>query len=239
MLIDLLSQNNYCRFNTAIAKIIGLHAAIYLEALLDINYKAIQKNKIRVVVNTASDSENDTQETQQFFVIDRKYVEAKTTIDAAEQFSLDEKLMELDIIKKEQVDSNELCIDIQTLTGLVMNSDEKLTKKIAKLASKCNVNKTKRECISDNLKAQIKIQNPQLAEAYREWIDSIMSNPRAFLSTQALQIAQKDVDSFANHNLDVALEILKIATLNGWKDMTWAINRYRQQHPTAPTVPRF
>ena len=40
MLIDLISQSNY---NVSLAKIIGLHPAIYINTLLSINSKAITK----------------------------------------------------------------------------------------------------------------------------------------------------------------------------------------------------
>ena len=40
MLIDLIRTDNYVSFNVQLAHIVGLHAAIYLSELLNINSKA-------------------------------------------------------------------------------------------------------------------------------------------------------------------------------------------------------
>ena len=63
MLIELLSSSNYVNFNIKVAQILGLKSAIYLSQLMDINEKAIRKNKIE----------------DNFFTIDRKYIESRTT----------------------------------------------------------------------------------------------------------------------------------------------------------------
>ena len=46
MVLDLLSTNMQISFNLKLAHRIGLHAAIYLGELLNINKKAIIKNKV-------------------------------------------------------------------------------------------------------------------------------------------------------------------------------------------------
>ena len=69
MLIELLSMSNYVHFNVKLAEILGLHTAIYLGQITDINEKAIRKNKV---------DEN-------FFTIDREYITKRTTIPEKEQ----------------------------------------------------------------------------------------------------------------------------------------------------------
>lgn len=59
MLLDLLSQNNYNSYNISLAKIIGLHPAIYVNTLLSINSKAISKQRLT---------------NEEYFCIDRNYV---------------------------------------------------------------------------------------------------------------------------------------------------------------------
>ena len=46
MLIDLLSNANLVSYNYKVAQLFGLHTAIYLAELLNINDKAIKKNKL-------------------------------------------------------------------------------------------------------------------------------------------------------------------------------------------------
>ena len=58
MLLDLLSLDNYVSYNIKVAEILGLHAAIYLSELMNINDKAIRKSKTK----------------DNFFTVDRKYI---------------------------------------------------------------------------------------------------------------------------------------------------------------------
>ena len=61
MLIELLSTSNYVSFNVKLADILGLHAAIYVSELMNINDKAIRKDKM----NESS------------FSLDREYVKKR------------------------------------------------------------------------------------------------------------------------------------------------------------------
>jgi hypothetical protein len=46
VLIELLSTSNYVSYNIKLAELLGLHAAIYISELMNINDKAIRKNKL-------------------------------------------------------------------------------------------------------------------------------------------------------------------------------------------------
>ena len=46
MLIDLLSANNYVNYNIKVAELVGLHPAIYLSELMNIQSKAEKKNML-------------------------------------------------------------------------------------------------------------------------------------------------------------------------------------------------
>ena len=74
MILDLLSTDMYISFNIKLAHRIGLQAAIYLGELLNINKKAIQKEKI-IDGN--------------FFKLNRDYIEQRTTLQKQEQKELD------------------------------------------------------------------------------------------------------------------------------------------------------
>lgn len=65
MLIDLLSMSNYVNYNVKVAQILGLDAAIYVSELLNINDKALHKNKVK----------------GEYFTIDRMYIQSRTTFD--------------------------------------------------------------------------------------------------------------------------------------------------------------
>ena len=48
------------------------------------------------------------------------------------------------------------------------------------------------------------------------------------MSKKSVVSAQTLIDDFADHNLDVALKIIEIASINGYRDMEWALNNYKQ-----------
>ena len=42
--------------------------------------------------------------------------------------------------------------------------------------------------------------------------------------------AQKIVDAEANHDVDKAIEIIHIASANGWKDMSYAVSTFNKKN---------
>lgn len=215
MLIDLISTDNQVTFNIKLAHIIGLHPAIYAAELININNKAIRKNKIN----------------EHYFKIDRQYLTQKTTFSEEEQLEIENILVEFKLISKLENQPNTIQINLEVLTTIFMNTDEHLVNNLKTLIDISNTKKnkkTKTEIIKDNLKLSINCENTELCEAYKSWIDGVYANPKGFLSKRAIQIFQKTVDEFSQHNLDTALTIIDIATVNGYRDATWAISKYTQ-----------
>lgn len=213
MLIELLSMSNYGNYNIKVAHIIGLEAAIYLNELLNINEKAVRKNKI---------------DTNHFFTVDREYITTRTTLTSERQEELDETLLKIGIL--EHTGDNTLCINITALTSILMDPSEELIKNITKIAkAKTSTKRTKGQAICDNLKENIITTNEELRNAYSEWIDSVYAKDN-WMSKKAVVVAQQVIDDFSNRNLDVALKVLEIATVNGFRDMTWAVNNYKRDY---------
>lgn len=215
MLIELLSPSNYVSFNIKLAEILGLHPAIYISELMNINDKAIRKDK----VNESS------------FSLDREYVHKRTTIPVEEQLDIEKNLIKLGIVEKPTDDTNCVILNINVLTTLLMSTDEELIgniKKLNKVKSKSGKT-TKADAIRQTLKTNITTTNVELYEAYSEWIDSVYSK-QGWMSKQAVVMGQGVVDDFAKRNLDVALAVVNIAALHGYRDMTWAITKYKEQY---------
>lgn len=211
MVIDFLSTNNYISFNYKLAHIIGLNSAIYVAELLNIYEKAIRKDKV----------------TDGFFTIDRKYIQERTTFTTAEQKELDAILENIGLIMKDGANTVSICVEC--LTTLLIDSNEKLISNVENIIKKTSKSKkTKQETIIENLKAHIECDNDELKKAYEGWIDGVYANPKGFLSNRAIEIFQETVDNFANHNLDLALTIIDIASVNGYRDANWAINLYNR-----------
>jgi hypothetical protein len=212
MLIELLSGSNYANYNIKLAQLFGLHTAIYLSEIMNINDKAVRKDKL--------DGE--------YFNIDRNYIMSRTTLTEEEQKSIEESLINVKILNVSE--SGMITLNLDNLVSLMMSTDEELVKDINTLVKPKKSRRSKNECIVDNLKKCINTSNEELYNAYCGWIEGVYSNPKGFLSKQAVAIFQKEIDAFANHNLDVALAVVSIATVNGWKDAHWAIKAYNDRY---------
>jgi hypothetical protein len=211
MLIDLLSTRNYGMYNISVANLLGLQSAVYLNALVDINQKAISKNKLD----------------EDFFKLDREYITKITTFDKVTQKGLEDRLCSLDILVKSTSDKDYLKINVNALTSLLMAENDSLKVNIKKLdaASK----KTKSEKIIENLQSNITTDNEELRQAYFDWIAAV-SQKFGWMSKTAVVSGQKLIDDYCNRDLDLALQIIEIASTNGYKDMTWAINMYESNY---------
>lgn len=215
MLIELLSMSNYAHFNVKLAQILGLHTSIYLALIMDINEKAIRKSK------TSKD----------FFTIDRKYITSRTTLSEQEQKDIEANLIKIGVLEKSPTDANTIQLNLTTLTSILMTPDESLLKDISKKV-KAPVRQSesaKLEKIANDLKSNILTTNPELKLAYSNWIDAVLARDK-FMTKSAVMIGQATLSRFSNRNIDVELKVLEIAAVNGYRDLTWAINSYSKDY---------
>jgi hypothetical protein len=213
MLMDILATDNMASYNVKIAQVMGLHTAIYLNELMNINEKAFRKNKIE----------------ENFFTIDRNYIQERTTLDEDKQKEIETNLLKIGILEKTEANGDTISLNITILTSILMSPDEKLIKNISNLAHIKPTKSAKAKTIKNNLKAYIETTNEELQQAYGEWIDAVYSK-NGWMSKKQVTAAQEVIDTFSNRNLDLALKIIEIATIHGYKDMTWAINNYKRDY---------
>ena len=215
MLIELLSTSNYVSFNVKLADLLGLQPAIYISELMNINDKAIRKDKM----------------TESSFSLDREYVKKRTTLTVEDQLEIENNLIKLGIIEKPTEDVNSVILNINVLTALLMSTDEELlenVEQLVKLKSKKN-KPTKAEAIRQNLKSSIVTTNMELIESYSDWIDAVYAK-QGWMSKKAVTLGQSVVDNFSKRDLDVALTVISIAAMHGYVDMQWAVNKYQEQY---------
>lgn len=221
MLIDILSTDNYISFNTKIANILGLHEAIYISELININNKAIRKNKVE----------------DNFILIDRDYITSRTTLSIDEQEKIDQELQDLNILKRDKDNNTQISLDFQILSSFLNIEDAATLSKIKATLKTKQPKATKRQAIANNLKQYIVAENEELKEAYFDWIEGVYSNPNGFLSRKSILLFQETIDNYCNHNLDLALTLINIATINGYRDATWAINNYVSNNKITYKIP--
>lgn len=216
MLIELLSMSNYGHYNVKIAQLIGLEAAVYLSQLLDINEKAIRKEK--------TDNEH--------FILDREYITSRTTISEKDQLNIDKTLIKLGILSVAEDNANMLQVNLAALTSILMEPDKQLTQAIKRVATASTRNaqkQAKTEAMITKLKEKVITTNPDLRKAYFTWIDAVHEHG-GFMTQQGVISGQAELDKFTDRNLDMALKILEIAAVNGYRDIMWAINNYKTNY---------
>lgn len=210
MLLDMLSMDMYASYNVKLAQRIGLHTAVYVSELLNINRKAIQKCKMI---------------DGQYFKLDRNYIEQRTTITKKEQKELDAVLVNLNVLRIHTTSKDIISIDLDALTGILLDDNSKIECSIKNIATKKK--SAKNEAIVTALKESICVPNVELRKAYDDWIDSVMSR-YGWMSKVAIVEGQKQLDSYTGKDLDIALEILRLAAVNGHRDITWSIEKYEE-----------
>lgn len=212
MLIELLSMSNYGHYNIKLAHAIGLDASVYLCELLSVSEKATRKNKV----------------TDNYFVLDREYIRSRTTLEEKRQLEIDDFLVRMGIIERPDKDTNHITVNTTSLLDLMTSPDEELLKE-AKIQKSKSTKLTKKQAILNSLKNNIVTDNVDLVAAYEEWITAIYEI-KGYMDKKAVIAAQTTIDNFSQRNLDVALKVIEVAIINGYIDMTYAINAYKRNY---------
>ena len=209
MLIDLISSANMVTYNTRIAHLLGLHPAIYLSELLSINDKAIRKDKL----------------VDECFILNREYITSRTTLPMEEQIDIENKLMDIGVLCKDPFDKNKMFLNTENVVSLLMSEDEKIIGNVQNIMKKPAKRLSKQDQMILVLQGFIVTQNDELRSAYMDWIDASVKR-NGWLSKASVTEAQSLVDTVSCRDLDIALNIVKIAAVNGYRDMQWAIEKY-------------
>ena len=209
VLEDLFSTDNLVSYNIKVAQVYSVPTAVYIQQLLNIKSKATHKNKL---------DENGE------FTVDREYITNRTALSEKEQIDIEDKLIQCEVItKKTTLSSNQMNIDVTALTSVIASGDKQLIRNVENLAYRAP-KKSKKEKNRENMMAHLKTTNEELLVAYANWIDGCYDK-KGFMSVAAVTCAEQAVDTYANHNLDTALEVLRIGAINGYADITFAIKQ--------------
>lgn len=226
MFIDMLGTNNMVCFNRIIAGKLGLHPAIYLNELLRKCSSSIQAKKLIE---------------DKYFILDRGDIFSRTTLTEQEQLSIDLLLIDLKIIekRKSQIDglSDEIFLDLDALVALFTDKTIiKTTKVLSETKTKQRGAISQREQHKQELKKNTttlikeKYKEKEVVQAYLSWIDGVYLNPKGFLSMKAINLFQETLSNYVKNDLKLLLAILDVATANGYRDATWAINAFEENY---------
>lgn len=209
MLVELLSQSNMESYNVKLANLIGLKSAVHLNLLIQLQEKALRKHK----------------DFDGYIEVDRNYVHSRTTLTKDEQLKIEKNLEESNLLLYNKENKKQIKVDLDNLVAISLNTNEMINKEIKRV----NKKPTKNENILNVVRKHIPSNYPvELKDAYSEWL-AIMQQKFGFVSKQLLESAIETVDSFSNHNLDMALGILSLANANGWKNLTFTAETYLEK----------
>lgn len=216
MLIDVLNSNNYISYNITIAQVYGLHAAIYVSELLNI-YKKVQiKNKF---VH------------EDYFKVDRRYVFKRTTLTADEQLVVEQNLMKLDIITRDEENVDVIKFDFEKLVSLSICDDIKKVEAISKKVSTDKpkgIRATKRDRAKQALKDGIVCNNYELLTAFRNWIDTLYESPHVYLGKTVVEEFVKAIMDYCKTDYALGVKVVKLAAIQGYKNAQFAISLYEK-----------
>ena len=227
MVIDVLSSSNYISVNISLCQVFGLNAAVYCSEIFNI-YKKVQiKNKF---------IDGD------YFKIDRKYIMSRTTLCIEDQLVIDHNLMKLDIIKKHPDNPDIMKFDFDKLFGYVVCEDKDYLDKVSekvKTKTPRGTRESKRQRTIVELKDSIVCSNYELLTALRNWVDAIYASPHGYLSKIVIKTFQDGLNEYTQGDLDLALRLVKIATVQGYKNIEFAIHLYEKDQKIKDNKPIF
>ena len=204
MYLDLFDE---LKLNKKLIKLAGFEVAAYWAELQSILKQVVKKN---------------TADEQGFFNLDREYLERETTLTVAKQFKCEEKLLSLGVIAKDPNEPNKLAISVSTMIEVITNEDTTKLKKTS--AVKKDIQAAKIAGMKATMKKAILEPDVDLRFAYERWIDGMIDAKNCRFTKAVVQLFEKTVTDYTTSK-DVRLKIIEIATVNSYRDATWAINR--------------
>jgi hypothetical protein len=205
MYLDLFDE---LRLNKRLCKLVGFEVAAYWAELQSILKQVVKKK---------------TADEQGFFTLDREYVERETTLTINKQLKCEEKLVAMGVVVKDPENPNRLTISVSNMVEIITDEDTKKLRKATK-AAKEEAKVAKVEGIKQTMKRFIQEEDPEVRVAYELWIDGMVDAQSCRFTKAVVQLFEKTISEYTQDRA-TRLKIIEIATVNSYKDASWAINR--------------
>lgn len=212
MYLDLFDD---LKLNKRLVKIAGFEVAAYWSELQSILKQVVKKQ---------------TMDEKGFFPLDRNYVERETTLTVSKQLKAEEKLIELGVFLRDPEDPNKISIAVNGMVAIITDEDTTKLKKTGKTSA--DAKEAKISGIKANMKRAIVETDPEVRAAYERWVEGMVDAANCRFTKAVVQLFEKTVTEYST-NKAIRLKIIEIATVNSYKDATWAINRISGS-PKAP-----
>ena len=216
MYLDLFDE---LRLNKRLVKIAGFEVAAYWAELQSILKQVVKKQ---------------TMDEHGFFLLDREFVERETTLTVTKQLKCDDKLMSLGVMLKDMENPNRIAIAVNGMVAVI--TDEDTTKLKKSSAVKKDEKAAKIAGIKATMKKAILETDPEVKVAYERWVEGMVDAANCRFTKAVVQLFEKTVTEFSSDKAD-RLKVIEIATVNSYKDATWAINRFSGRSSGRFTTP--
>ena len=204
MFLDLFDE---LRLNKKLIKIAGFEVAAYWAELQSILKQVVKK---------------ETADERGFFILDRDYMERETTLTVAKQLKCDEQLIKLGVMLKDPDNPNSIALAVNGVVAVITDEDTTKLKKTGKTSADAKAAKI--AGIKATMKKAILEDDLELRAAYERWIDGMIDAQNCKFTKAVVQLFEKTVTEYTTDRT-LRLKIIEIATVNSYKDATWAINR--------------
>lgn len=214
MYLDLFDE---LHLNKRLVKIAGFEVAAYWAELQSILKQVVKKQ---------------TMDEHGFFTLDREFVERETTLTINKQLKCDDKLMSLGVMLKDMENPNRIAIAVNGMVAVITDEDTTKLKKTS--AVKKDEKAAKIAGIKANMKKALLETDLEIRAAYERWIDGMIDAQNCRFTKAVVQLFEKTVTEYTTDK-NMRLKVIEIATVNSYKDATWAINRVTGFRASTPT----
>ena len=204
MYLDLFDE---LRLNKRLVKVAGFEVAAYWAELQSVLKQVVKKQ---------------TMDEQGFFLLDRSYVERETTLTVSKQLKCEEKLIELGALLRDAENPNRIAIGVNAMVAVITGEDTTKLKKSGR--SSADEKAAKIAGMKATMKKAIVETDPEIRAAYERWVDGMIDAANCRFTKAVVQLFEKTIAEYTD-NKTLRLKIIEIATINSYKDATWAINK--------------
>jgi hypothetical protein len=195
------------RLNKKLVKLAGFEVAAYWAELQSILKQVVKKG---------------TADEHGFFTLDRDFMERETTLTVTKQLKCDDILFNLGVLLKDLSDPNRISIAVNGMVAVIADEDTTKLKKTGKTTADAKAAKI--AGIKATMKKAILEDDLELRAAYERWIDGMVDAQNCRFTKAVVQLFEKTITGYTTDKT-LRLKIIEIATVNSYKDATWAINR--------------
>ena len=204
MYLDLFDE---IRLNKKLVKLAGFEVAAYWAELQSILKQVVKKQ---------------TMDELGFFILDRDFVERETTLSISKQLKCDEKLLSLGVMMKDPENPNRIAIAVNGMVAVITDEDTNKLKKTSKTSADAKAAKI--AGIKSTMKKAILTDDIELRLAFERWVDGMVDAQNCKFTKAVVQLFEKTVTGYTNDR-ELRFKIIEIATINSYRDATWAIAR--------------